>query len=515
MGAAMADRIFNSSRYFSEITIDDCGFREYDARWVVEPVGPYSDVQLNYRGILQLGFWLGEFLALEENGAHRSIIVGHDFRRYAENVKNALVLGLVSAGLDVHDIGLCLTPVAYFAQHELSVGACAMVTASHNPNGWTGIKMGHDYSLTFGPDHMQGFKQYTKDRGIGIDPKGQPGRYSQVAGMVERYKDSLVAAWGPRIQDLPRLRVAVETGNGTAGIVLPQVLKRLGFDVVEGNVEPDWDFPHFNPNPENIKFLQSVQGLVAREHADIGICIDGDGDRIGVVDGSGQIVFSDRIGLLIAKKIEALSGEGAFVVDVKSTSLYSRMLSSRVVWEKTGHSYIKAAVHREKAQAGFERSGHFFFTEPYGLGYDDAIVSSLVLLWILCDAKKDGVGLHDLIAEFPRSFQSPNRQPSVPDATKYEIIDEIQRRIEKAVAKTGRFAGEEVKELVTINGVRVHFADDSWLLIRASSNTPNLVILGESFDEDGARLKVFDEAIRELLADMTDVGDFEPLYTGF
>jgi phosphomannomutase/phosphoglucomutase len=172
-------------------------------------------------------------------------------------------------------------------------------------------------------------------------------------------------------------------------------------------------------------------------------------------------------------------------------------------------------VRREKALAGFERSGHFFFTQPYGQGYDDAVVSSLVLLWILCEAKKNGSGLADLLSEFPRSFQSPNRQPYVPDASKYEVVAEIHRRIEAAIAETGKFAGAAVKEVVTINGVRVHFEDDSWLLIRASSNTPNLVILGESFDEDGARLKTFDEAIRGILAGIPEVGDFEPLHAGF
>src|SRR4029077_16607578 len=180
-----------------------------------------SDVQINYRGMLQLGYWLGEFLQLEENGRCEDVIVGHDFRKYSENAKNALSLGLIAAGLNVFDVGLCVTPVVYFTQHDRSIRACAMVTASHNPNGWTGVKMGNAYSSTFGPDRMNAFKEFARVKGNLLSPTASPGKYSIATDAVERYCADLHRTWQSRLNTLPRLKVAVETGNGTAGIVIP------------------------------------------------------------------------------------------------------------------------------------------------------------------------------------------------------------------------------------------------------------------------------------------------------
>lgn len=509
----MGRKLYNSAEYFQQVRVAESGFREYDARWRVAPVGDSdSDVEINYRGLLVLGNWLGWFLQRPENGAHEQLIVGHDFRAYSEHVKNALVVGLLASGIDVHDLGLCLTPTVYFSQYDRSVPGCAMVTASHNPNGWTGVKMGHGYSKTFGPDRMQAFKDFAREQGETVRSAEVAGRYVQVPDAMERYLAQLKKEWSSRLGDLPRLRVAVETGNGTAGLALPRLLEGLGFEVDAGNIEPDWDFPHFNPNPESVPFLRSVQALVARGKADVGLCIDGDGDRLGVVDDRGQIVFSDRVGLLIAKMLERKLGPTTFVVDVKSTSLFSTQLESRVVWEKTGHSYVKAAVARENATAGFERSGHFMFNPPLGRGYDDACVATLALLWILCEAKPSGQHLSDLLALLPPSHQSPNRQPKVPEERKYAIVEEIEEKIEAALEENPELFGAPVTEVVTINGVRLHFGDGSWLLVRASSNTPNLVILAESFDSDGGRLEEIDRAIRSLIADIDDVGPFEPLY---
>jgi phosphomannomutase / phosphoglucomutase len=508
----MASRSYNSDRYFTEPIVDAAGFREYDARWIVRPMseGP-PEVQLNYRGLTQVGNWLGRFLARPEEGGHREVLVGHDFREYAENAKNALVVGLLGAGTDVRDIGLCTTPMAYFAQHAYGVPACAMVTASHNPNGWTGVKMGQGLSQTFGPAEMDRFKELVRAQGPSLWSAERGGRYVFEPDARERYVADLVQGWQDRLRGLPRLRVALETGNGTTGIVMPRILRELGFDVVEGHTDLDWTFPHFNPNPESVPFLRSVQELVRGSRAEVGICLDGDGDRVGIVDDRARIVFSDRVALLIARRLEA-DGADRFVVDVKSTSLFDSVLRSTVVWVPTGHSYLKSALRRERALAAFERSGHYFFTPPLGRGYDDGCVSALVTLWILCEAKRDGKRLSGLLDELPPSHQSPNRQPFVADERKYAVVEEIAARINRAVEATGRFADERVTDVIRINGIRLHFEDGSWLLVRASSNTPNLVIVAESFDEDGARLKAIDSALRATLEGIPDVGPFEPLY---
>lgn len=504
---------YNSLSYFTKVIVEDCGFREYDARWIIEPVDEEtSKIQINYRGLQKLGKQLGTFLKEPENGNHSAILVGYDFRKYSENVKNALVIGLLASGLDVIDVGLCLAPTLYFAQYHYKIPACAMITASHNPNGWTGVKMGHNYSQTFGPSHIKSLKNLMDKDDKNLFTGDHAGKYKQIHDCNDQYILDLLKEWRPRFEQLPRIKVAVETGNGTAGIILPGLLSKLGFDVVPGNVDLDWNYPNFNPNPESIPFLKAVQSLVNGHNADIGICIDGDGDRIGVVDNQGRIIFNDRIGLLIAKHIERHHDQCKFVIDVKSTSLFTSELKSEVIWEKTGHSYVKAAVADNDAIAGFERSGHFFFRPPFGRGYDDSCVATLLLLWILCEEKSNGKQLSDLLDELPPSHQSPNIQPKVSDLIKYKVVDEIHKRIDVIVQGDGMFSGVKIKDLMTINGVRISFVDGSWLLIRASSNTPNLVILAESFDKDGSRLKEIDKALRELVADIEDIGEFGKLY---
>jgi phosphomannomutase / phosphoglucomutase len=500
---------FNSSSYFDEPLLAETGFREYDARWVIEPTGDDSIVGLNYVGVRTLGLHLGCFLQ-EKLGAGRRIVVGHDLRRYSENVKNALVVGLVQAGMDIVDIGLCTTPGAYYAQVALDIPCVAMVTASHNENGWTGMKIGHQKACTFGPEEMSAFKEYTLG-GRALGNEARDGRYTFHPHARDAYIGGMVAEWAPRFADLPRLRVAVETGNGTAGLYAPELLRKLGFDVVTGNVEPDWTFPHFNPNPESVAFLRSVESLVAGTGAELGLCFDGDGDRLGVVDDLGRLVFSDRVGLVVASFLERDIGTGGpFVIDVKSTSLYESELSAEIIWAKTGHSYVKAKVAESGAVAGFERSGHFFFSPPLGYGYDDACVAALALLWALCSAKAAGESgrLSDKLAALPPSFSSPNRQPFVSDETKYEVVDKLTEYL----ADQETFAGKRIVGVNRLNGIRLELEDRSWLLVRASSNSPNLVIIAEAFDKDGGLLKNMDEEIRAAIAKAgVQVGEFDSL----
>ena len=505
---------FNSAQYFQQPLLATTGFREYDARWVIEPVDGTGDVGLNHLGIRHLGRCLGRFLRTNL-GAGDRIVVGHDFRRYSENVKNSLVIGLLQAGMDVTDIGLSTTPGAYFAQFALDIPCVAVVTASHNENGWTGVKIGHRLASTFGPEEMAGLRDLTLgalNEPEQTGPSPAPGSYTVDPTIIERYIDDLVTSWAPRFEGLPRVKVAVETGNGTAGIYLPEILTRLGFEVANGNIEPDWTFPHFNPNPESIPFLRSVEELVKSTHSDIGLCVDGDGDRLGLVSDRGELVFADKVGLLIAKHLESeLGSQRPFVIDVKSTSLYETELKSPIVWAKTGHSYVKAKVAETNAVAGFERSGHFFFREPLGRGYDDACVAALAVLWVICSAraKNASIKVSDLLAELPRSFSSPNRQPVVSDETKYTVVD----RIAAELAARETFAGKKIVDVNLLNGVRITLTDNSWLLVRASSNSPNLVIISEVFDADGALLRVMDAELRAMITELgVQMGEFEPLF---
>jgi phosphomannomutase/phosphoglucomutase len=502
---------FNSDTYFREPLISSTGFREYDARWVIESNEMTGELGINYFGMRKLGRSLGTFLQ-QPLGADNRIIVGHDFRRYSENVKNALVIGLMQSGMNVVDIGLSVSPGAYFAQFALDVPCVAMVTASHNENGWTGIKMGHKPATTFGPNEMSAFREYALSDTVESDEPDPVGSYTFVPDFHLQYIGDLVKTWAPRFEGLPRLNVAVETGNGTAGVYLPPILKQHGFDVVEGNTGLDWNFPHFNPNPESIPFMRSVEELVKSSHADIGLCIDGDGDRLGVVDDLGRLAFADRVGLLIAKSLEADYGtDRPFVIDVKSTSLYETELASTVEWAKTGHSYVKSKVAEANALAGFERSGHFFFSPPLGRGYDDACLAALHVLWVVCKAAGASrpARLSALLDSLPKSFASPNRQPVVPDEEKYEMVE----RLAEKLSKLKTFAGLKIIDVNRLNGIRITLSDRSWLLVRASSNSPNLVIIAEAFDSDGDLLRVMDYELRSIIDKLgRKIGHFEPLY---
>jgi len=506
---------YNSAEYFDEPLLQKTGFREYDARWIVAPIKDADSIGLNYVGARMLGLHLGHFMQTQLQ-AGNEIVVGHDFREYSENVKNALALGLLQSGMNVVDIGLTTTPAAYFAQFELDVSCVAMVTASHNENGWTGVKMGHRKASTFGPTEMDAFRDQVlgDDQGVLVRAEHvDPGRYRSEKGVRAAYIDHLVSTWGGKFAALPSLRVAVECGNGTAGLYAPRLLRELGFQVSDGNVNPDWRFPHFNPNPESIPFLRSVEDLVRSSNADIGLCFDGDGDRLGVVDNTGHLVFADRVGLLIARFLEDSENlSGPFVIDVKSTSLFETQLQGEVVWAKTGHSYVKAAVAESNAVAGFERSGHFFFSEPLGQGYDDACVAALALLWTLARARAEStnVTLSSMLSALPSSHSSPNRQPYVSDETKYDVVEKMASYFESL----GQLGGLPVSEVNRLNGVRLTLDDGSWLLVRASSNSPNLVIIAETFDKDGSLMQRFDDDVRLAIARTgVDVGHFESLAT--
>jgi phosphomannomutase/phosphoglucomutase len=282
------------------------------------------------------------------------------------SIKLALVTGLMSAGIRVKDVGLALSPMAYFAQFELDCPAVAMVTASHNENGWTGVKMGTDRPLTFGPEEITRLKDIVLG-GLAKDRTG--GSYEFVDGFAERY----IADLANRPKMTRKLKVVAACGNGTAGAFAPEVLRRIGCEVIELDTALDFNFPRYNPNPEDLKMLHVLADTVRETGADVGFGFDGDGDRCGVVDDTGREIFADKVGAIIARDLSANQPNAKFVVDVKSTGLFltDPVLQSRGVttdYWKTGHSYMKRRVNEIGALAGFEKSGHFFFNKPIGRG---------------------------------------------------------------------------------------------------------------------------------------------------
>jgi phosphomannomutase/phosphoglucomutase len=484
----------NTFAYESRPLVKPTGFREYDARWLFEK-------EINLMGVQALGLGLGTFV--RRSGVRPEIVVGHDFRSYSSSIKYALISGLMAAGLKVHDIGLALSPMAYFAQFALDVPCVAMVTASHNDNGWTGVKMGMSRPLTFGPDEMAALRDIVLVADFDFAPSGG---YQFVEDFPARYIADLL----DRPKLTRKLKVVCACGNGTAGAFAPKVLEGLGCEVVPLDVEPDHSFPRYNPNPEDLEMLHAIADTVRASGADIGLGFDGDGDRCGVVDNHGEEIFADKVGVMLARDLARLHPGATFVVDVKSTGLFAtdpELIASGVkadYW-KTGHSYIKRRVTDLKALAGFEKSGHFFFGPPIGRGYDDGLVSAIAV----CDMldRNPGKTLSELRDALPRTWSSPTMSPHCADEVKYRVVDAVVKHFESAKASGAPVAGQPIRDLVTVNGVRVTTADGSWGLVRASSNKPELVVVVES-PVSAARMREMFHAIDGVLRTHPEVGAY-------
>ena len=477
------------------IKIDPFGFREYDARWIYKK-------DINAQGITDLGKGLGTQIKKHTKKENPRVIVGHDYRSYSEEIKTALKKGLILTGCYIEDIGLSLSPMVYFAQFNLEADAVAMITASHNENGWTGVKMGIQKGLTHAPEEMKELKEITlkKNFSEGI------GKEKQIIDFNKIYKNDLINK--NRIEK--KIKVVVACGNGTAGIFAPDILRGIGCEVIELDCNLDWNFPKYNPNPEDLKMLNEISKSVKENNADIGFGFDGDGDRVGVIDNNGKEIFSDKIGLLIARNLSNSHKNSKFIIDVKSTGLFKndeilKKNNCETIYWKTGHSHIKRKVNIEKALAGFEKSGHFFFNQPLGYGYDDGINSAIQVCHLLVDQNKK---MSELINEIPKTYQSPTMAPFCKDEEKYKVVDDLIKKIEKIKNEKIKIDGQIIKEILTVNGIRFIFEDNSWGLVRASSNKPSLVIVTESPTSDERKLKIF-RFIDKLLQETKKIGEYD------
>ena len=476
------------------VHINPFGFREYDARWLYPK-------DINPEGIKNVGNAFGTQIISKTNESPR-VIVGHDYRSYSEEVKKKLIEGLINVGCNVEDIGLSLSPTAYFAQFNLNADAVAMVTASHNENGWTGVKMGIERGLTHSPAEMNELKKIVLENKF-IKRKGS---YKKIEGFKEIYINSLT-----KNKIKKKIKVVVACGNGTAGIFAPKVLKEIGCDVIELDCNLDYNFPKYNPNPEDLKMLRALSNAVKKNKADLGFAFDGDGDRLGVVNEKGHEIFSDKIGLLLARNLSSNNKNSKFIVDVKSTGLFKnddvlkKNLCETIYW-KTGHSYIKRKVNKEKALAGFEKSGHFFFNKPLGLGYDDAIMSAIQVCKLLDQNLPKKIS--NLLNELPTTYQSPTMAPHCDDSEKYKVIDIITNKFKELFKKKIKIAGKVIIEILTVNGIRFTLEDGSWGLVRASSNKPSLVVVIESV-ESVNDIKVIFTFINKLLKATGKIGQYD------
>jgi phosphomannomutase/phosphoglucomutase len=477
------------------------GFREYDARWWFNGIGHAKAPELNLTR--RPGPRPRHGTLFHETGreAHRR----HRPRLPVDSapIKQALTLGLVEAGgCEVMMSASRSRRWPTGASSSLTPPACAMVTASHNENGWTGVKMGANRPLTFGPDEMGRLKDIVMN-GKFVVREG--GKHTRVDGIREKYINAIVGD----TKLTRKLKVVAACGNGTAGAFAGDVLRGLGAEVIEMDCNLDNTFPKYNPNPEDHEMLHEMS-LAAKAHgADVVLGFDGDGDRCGVVDNTGEEIYADKIGLMLARDLSKNYPNAKFVVDVKSTGLYKtdpvlKANGATVDYYKTGHSYIKRRTTELGALAGFEKSGHFFFRPPIGLGYDDGLVAAKAVLEML--DRNPGKTMADLKGELGVAYTSLTMSPHCGDEVKYGIIDKMVEEYKSLAGST--ILGRKVVDVNTVNGARVTLEDGSWVLVRASSNKPELVVVVESMASEADMKDLFHKEVKPRLGKHKEVGAY-------
>ncbi|HEY6561455.1 MAG TPA: phosphomannomutase/phosphoglucomutase [Polyangiaceae bacterium] len=427
-------------------------FREYDIRG-------HADRDLTDELVEGIGRGLARLLRPEGATESPRIVVARDCRRSGTRLFNALLTGLVAGGVEVTDVGVGPTPLMYFGVHYLDADGGIMITGSHNPGEDNGFKIMKGKASFFGPD-IQSLRQLVE---AGQGTSDTPGSI-QTVPIDDAYLDRLRS--GIHMGDKP-VKAVLDAGNGAAGPLGLRALRGAGFDPVPLFCEMDGAFPNHHPDPTVPENLETLIETIHREKADVGLAYDGDGDRLGVVDGSGEIVWGDRLLALFAR--DMLKGRpGATVLgEVKcSQTLFDDIArhGGRPLMWKTGHSLIKTKMKEEGALLAGEMSGHFFFADRY-FGFDDAIYASLRLLEIL---SREGRSVRELLADLPRTVSTPEIRMECPDAIKFAVVESMR----KTLAASG--------ELTNIDGVRLTYPDGAWALVRASNTGPVIVLRFEA-----------------------------------
>ena len=440
-------------------------YREYDIRGVVG-----RDLDAEAAEVIARAF--GTYL---RDAGVRQVVIGHDNRASSPALYAAAIQGLRAAGCDVTTIGLVITPMLYFALYHLQIDGGMMVTASHNPAEFNGFKLAHGRGTLYGP-------QIQRVREI-----AESGKMSRGAGSIDEREilPAYAAILEERIRLGPRrLRVALDCGNGTAAVFAPDILRRWGCEVLPLYCDPDPTFPHHHPDPVDPKNLPDLIRLVRDARADVGIGLDGDADRIGVIDDSGGILWGDLLMALFWREVLATHPGATALVEVKcSQALIDeiRRLGGHPEFTRTGHSLIKARMREIGAVFAGEMSGHMFFADEY-FGYDDAVYAAGRLLRLLSRADRP---LSRIAAEIPHYFSTPEIRVACPDDRKFAVVEALVREFR------ARY------DVIDIDGARVVFPD-GWALVRASNTQPVLVVRAEGTTPEAlARAKaVMEEALR-------------------
>src|ERR671925_1680464 len=420
-------------------------FREYDIRGVVGHDFDVADVE-------RIGLAFGTYV--RQRGGKR-LAVGRDHRLSSESFRTALTKGLQATGCDVVDIGLVPTPLLYFSIFHLNTDGGCMITASHNPAEYNGIKLCFGRGALYGEEIQQ------------IRQLAEQGAFAE--GTSQRTEAEVRASYLAYIADRIRLqrplRVVVDAGNGTSGLVVQDLLRRLGCEVYELFCEVDGSFPNHHPDPTVPENLTDVIREVKARQADVGLAYDGDSDRLGVIDESGQIIWGDRLLVLFARDILRRRPGAKIIFDVKCSQVLVDDIRQRggkpIMW-MTGHSLIKKKLYAEQAALAGEMSGHLFFADGY-FGYDDALYASCRLLQILDRANAP---LSTLLADLAVTYSTPEIRVTCADEDKFGVVEQLKAIFQQE---------NRVCEVITIDGARVICAE-GWGLVRASNTQPALVL---------------------------------------
>jgi phosphomannomutase/phosphoglucomutase len=449
-------------------------FREYDIR------GRVNDEELNPGSAEIIGRAFGTFL--DELGIH-DLVVGYDSRYGSVEIKDGLVKGLLAAGRNVTMVGMCLTPMMYWAQYHFKTKGGAMITGSHNPRGWNGLKLAYDFSRTLGGEEIRRIYDMCEAEEF---VSGE-GSYTE-ASIAEEYTADLIS----RVKIGRKLRAVIDTGNGTAGAFAPSLFRKAGVEVIEQFTELDHDFPNHEPDPARTDTIEAIGNRVLAEGADMGFGFDGDGDRFGLVDEKGQVIWPDRYMILLSRQVLEKCPGGKIIFDVKCSQALEEDIAAHggvpIMW-KTGHSHIKKKLHEEMGQLAGEMSGHIFFVENF-YGFDDGVYAALRFAEYVSNLEGT---LSEIIATTPYYVSSPTINAYCADEVKYDVVDRLTADLKK-----------DFDKVIDINGARVVF-EDGWGLVRASSNLPELVLRFEARTPE--RLQEIKETIRGYTRKYPEIND--------
>src|SRR3989338_3910542 len=445
-------------------------FRQYDIRGV-------ADRDLNDEIIDLIGRAFASYLKKVARIAEPSLVLGRDIRPSSDRIYRALSKALIASGIPVTDVGILTTPVCYFAVQHLKKTGGIMITGSHNPPEYNGLKLVAGKSSIYG-EEIQKIRAIIERKDF-VSGKGSEERVE----IIPTYQDYLKQSFKFK----RKLKVVVDSGNGTAGLVAPKVIREFGHDVIELFSEPDSRFPNHHPDPTVEKNLEDLIKKVKETKADVGIAFDGDADRVGIIDDKGTIIWGDKLLILFSRFILKQKPGAKFIADVKCSHLLFEDIKKHggrpIMW-KTGHSLIKQKLRDEKALLGGEMSGHMFFADRY-FGYDDGIYAGIRVLEIL---DQTGRKLSELLADVPKTYATPEIRVDCPDEEKFKIVEDVTQYFKS------RYTTSD------IDGVRIEFGD-GWGLVRASNTQPILVSRFEATSEK--RLAEIRKLVEDKIAEFS------------